>query len=303
MMNDISLSPDFINQVTTACRHYEKVERLGDLPIAGPALRAALSRNPDHPTGVEGRGRALQRAIQAGLEQLALPWALIQTDALDLANQKAQRASMALENAWGIIVRHRGDLKGALLHLDRAIALAQAQDAVLQLTRARNNRASVYREQARYDDAIHDYEQNLPLIEETGEAIAKAITLLNLGIAHTLNNAPVQAIPAQMEALALFKKLKDALGCYLAHTNLAEAHFYAKDLLMALQHAQADIQSNVAASHQAERQRIYAEILLAADDCEAARSAIARAWSLLHPDGPDSAPLDVSKAEWARKTM
>jgi len=79
MPNNEALAPNFTKQLKTACKHYHKPARLGDLSIAGPALRAALSQNPAHPTNLEGRGRALQQAIQAGLAQLAWPWDKIYT--------------------------------------------------------------------------------------------------------------------------------------------------------------------------------------------------------------------------------
>ena len=44
------LPADFVAQAQMACKHYGKPERLGDLPLASIALRAALTKNLRHQT-------------------------------------------------------------------------------------------------------------------------------------------------------------------------------------------------------------------------------------------------------------
>ncbi len=68
--NPTPFPPEFLKQVRTACKHYDKPERIGQLPLAAVALRAALLQDPAHPTDPAGRGRALQAAVDAGLTDM-----------------------------------------------------------------------------------------------------------------------------------------------------------------------------------------------------------------------------------------
>ncbi len=60
----------FYTQVREACKHYDNLARIANLPLAGLALRTALLQDIKHPTDHEGRGKALQQAIRVCLEEL-----------------------------------------------------------------------------------------------------------------------------------------------------------------------------------------------------------------------------------------
>jgi hypothetical protein len=63
-------SDEFSKQVQEACKHYNKPERIGKLPIASAALQAVLLQNPHHATDLEGRGKALCQVIDVNVEML-----------------------------------------------------------------------------------------------------------------------------------------------------------------------------------------------------------------------------------------
>ncbi len=49
-MNPTSQTFEFEKQVREACKHYNKLKRIGKLPIASLALQVILLQSPSHPT-------------------------------------------------------------------------------------------------------------------------------------------------------------------------------------------------------------------------------------------------------------
>ncbi len=284
-------------EAETPLQKARALRRLGGLTLAQHPPAAAAQRYQEAIALLEAQTLAEETWLYRDLA-----WAWGQAGALPQAQQALTRAEMALENTKAILYKRQGDFEAALIHLERAVDLAQAQRDWGQLLRARNNRAAIYRELEQYDDALAEYRHNLTLSIQTDELVAQAITALNLGICHLWKTSPdpAAAIRRETEALELFEELGDITGAFLAHTNLAEAHLAAGDLAAAQQHAEtglAHCDPPFRAHSCAERYRLCAEIHLALGTCEAASEHLERAQHLIYPHGLTESPLDQAIAQ------
>jgi tetratricopeptide (TPR) repeat protein len=242
------------------------------------------------PPAIDHYQRALQLlATEQATDLISLrrdlAWALMQHGDLNAARLEAQKVRIALGNTLGVIARRCGDFKQALEHLQTAAHVAQDIGDLRELMRVNNSLGRLYEEQGQLEQAITVYQDNLGVIETVGERVGQAATYLNIGVCHFKQHDYAAAIENETRALQVFEHLGDALGRLLAHTNLAEAQLELKQLTAARRHAEQAIQfSQMPAEDRAEAWRVYAEVLLAHSELDAARQAACTALDLAWPD-------------------
>ena len=264
-------------------------------------LRGHVWQATDHYRQAQ-RFLARQQATEEVWLHRDLAWSLMEQNDLDEAWDEAQRAQIALENTLGVIARRRGDLDQALIHYERAAAVAREVGERRQLARVINNLAVLYRRQGQLDRAVASFQENLPIIKEIGERVGQAITHHNLGICYDQLGEREKAIHHVSEALKLFQALQDAKGCVLSRTSLAEIHLGAGQLDKAREHAEAAIQveaGSIPPADYAEAQRMYAEVLLAQGHSTSALTVAREALVELEK----SEPAEPSQVAEMRKTL
>lgn len=158
--------------------------------------------------------------------------------------------------------------------------------------RIRNNIALLYEKKNQLQQAITVYQDNLLTIEQIGERVGQAITLLNMGDCYTELGENEAAIKYIAQALSIFTELGDAKGQLLAHLNLAKGYLQLKQLPAAEQHAQTASKAEykeVSKTAYAEALRVYAEVYLAKDDLLSALTTAEQALDARRqPNAPDS---------------
>ena len=197
-----------------------------------------------------------------------LAWVLMQQNDLSEAWHETERAQMELHNTFGSIARRQGKLDLAISHFEQAIAYGQERGEHRRLTRVYNNLALTYWGKEQFKEAIATFQTNLKVIEEIGELVGKAITLLNIGVCYTQIglDEPEKAITYFAQALPMFTTLGDVRGLMLANSNLGEQYMRLGELNIAQRYAKRITEideAQVPPSDYAESLRVYAEILLA----------------------------------------
>lgn len=247
-----------------------------------------------------------------------LAWALMEQNDLDEAREEAQRAQIALQNTFGVIERRSGDFEQALNHFQQAATYARDYGERRELARINNSLAILYWKRAQshlsiekymsseqqsateqliqenFKQAITIYQENLHLMEEIGELVGKAITLLNMASCYAGLGKLHTSIQHLEEALATFSILNDNKGKILARLNLAEQHLRLGQLEEARQYAEAATQIDqtlVPPGDYAEALRIYAEVLLAQNSLPTALTTAHQALEMRGlPNTQDDAP-------------
>ncbi|MGY1603702.1 CHAT domain-containing protein [Geodermatophilus sp. SYSU D00815] len=186
-------------------------------------------------------------------------------EAVDRARAVARTAARAgdgvaravAERAWGLALRHGGDLDRALVHLRRAVAVAlgagaaecagearvslayalvergrprQALDeidrALSELSgaaaaRARAQRGAILLDLGRHADALRDYEAALPALQEAGDLLWSYRVVWNRGLARAYRYEFAGAEEDLRRAEELADRLELPLSVGFAQANLA----------------------------------------------------------------------------------
>lgn len=199
-----------------------------------------------------GRAReALRLAEAAPGQAIALASSVAQQ-----ARQDGEVVAWAVaERAWGLALRHRGDLDSAIAHLQQAVrlghdcgsvggearitlafalaergqprqALKQIDQALHELdgvahARALTQRGTILLELGRYSQAVSSYRSALPVLREAGDLLWIYRVVCNRGLAHAYRHefAAAEADLRQAEQLADELKLRLSVG--FAQANLA----------------------------------------------------------------------------------
>ena len=215
---------------------------------------------------------------------------------LDLAWQKACLARFEAERLQGDIQARRGALAAAEAHYTQALALAQSFNHHDGEAKTHNHLATLLAKEGRLDEAREHRQQAIALFQQLGNQVHLAGAKLNLAFDHNLigqqravlppadeSVRPIfaQVVQAASEALELFERLAQSLGCAIAAQNLAEAYLYLGELAAAEQYAQQVIQSN-AAHVLPDGLRTLGEIRLAQGDVSAAETSIRQSIEKAH---------------------
>lgn len=196
---------------------------------------------------------ALRLAEAAPLEAAALA-----EQAAGRARDQADLAAGAVaQRAWGLALRHRGDLDTAIAHLQEAVrlglrsgtvvlagearitlafalfergrtrqALTQIDTAVRELdgaerARALAQRGTILAELGRLDEALDCYRAALPVLREAGNRLGVYRVVWNRGLAHTYRQEFAAAETDLREAERLAIELDLTLSVGFAQANLA----------------------------------------------------------------------------------
>jgi tetratricopeptide (TPR) repeat protein len=175
-----------------------------------------------------------------------------------LARAEADYAAAAIaERAWGLALRHRGDVDSAIGHLREAVRLGRragsprlAAEARITLSmalvergrpsqalaeigaalrdldgvegaRALTQRGTILLELGRYSQAVADYRAALPAIREAGDLLWLRRVVANRGLAHAYRHEFSQAEADLREAERLARQLDQPLAIGFAQANLA----------------------------------------------------------------------------------
>ncbi|MGH4027055.1 MAG: hypothetical protein ACRDRV_20995, partial [Pseudonocardiaceae bacterium] len=150
--------------------------------------------------------------------------------AVDLASSVARQAHQegevvaraVAERAWGLALRHRGDLDSAIAHLRHAVRLGHHGGSVDVAGEARITLAFALAERGRPRQALQQIDQALGELD--GVAHARALTqrgtiLLELG-RHS------EAVRSYRSALPVLREAEDLLWIYRVVCNRGLAHAY-----------------------------------------------------------------------------
>lgn len=216
-----------------------------------------------------------------------LAWNLSERSVIDLdeAEQEAHRAAIALEKLFGDIKLARGDDEQALVHLDRALNLAQEAGYDLQVVNIIINRSVIYRQHGMFDRAIQELHSIPHRYADADIGSTKAKRLTNLAICYYCAGDDEMAIHVQQEVGQLCKTIGDNAGYMLALSSVAESYLRRSQLDLARRYIDMVVAiepSSVPAGDYAEAQRVYGEVLLAAGELDDALAAVRTAQDLLH---------------------
>jgi len=183
-------------------------------------------------------------------------------------------AAAVAERAWGLALRHRGDLDSAIAHLQEAVrlgrrsgtalfagearmslafaffergrtrqALAEIDTAVRELDHADSARALAQRgvilaELGRLDEALACYRAALPVLRESGNRLGVYRVVWNRGLAHSYRQEFAAAEADLREAERLAVELDLTLSVGFAQANLAHVLGLRGDVPAALDYFQ-----------------------------------------------------------------
>ncbi len=146
------------------------------------------------------------------------------------ARRKGDRVTTAVaERAWGLALRHRGDLNSAITHLTQAVRIGAGCGAVDVAGEARMTLAFALSERGRPRQALEHIDQALRELD--GVAHARALTqrgtiLLELGRYD-------EAIGSYRSALPVLQEADDLLWIYRVVSNRGLAHAYQHEFAVA----------------------------------------------------------------------
>lgn len=105
--------------------------------------------------------------------------------ALSLAERSGDAGALAVAHtAEALVAEANGDLDLSASHMRRALVAAERANDVLQLSRIRNNRASVLTTRGLYREAIGELELAISLAERVGFPSMLGLALMNRGFCH-----------------------------------------------------------------------------------------------------------------------
>lgn len=140
----------------------------------------------------------------------------------------------------GWIFIHRQEWASAEADLTLALATAPPDAPVLRAD-IYDELASLYRQQANYEQAIGYAQQALALREEMGDLLRVADSFNNLGLAYAKLGELDHAIAAYQDALTTYQKMDHREAMATAQLNLGAAFYYAEDFEQAIAHYQASL--------------------------------------------------------------
>ncbi|WP_448623608.1 CHAT domain-containing protein [Geodermatophilus sp. URMC 64] len=207
-----------------------------------------------------GEGTTLELAHEALRLAEAVPAeaAARARDVVRLAGRDGDGAARAVaERAWGLALRHRGDLDRALVHLRRAVELAldagrpdiagearttlayalaergrprqaleEIDRALAELSgvaaaRALTQRGTILLDMGRHADALRDYEAALPVLQDAGDLLWSYRVVWNRGLARAYRHEFAGAEEDLRTAEELADRLDLPLSVGFARANLA----------------------------------------------------------------------------------
>lgn len=228
----------------------------------GPAANRALARfDRDRPHLDTARQWAAahpgtkrgDRLLVAEAEASAYPGFLryIDRDQLATAAHRALAAAQRLGDRRGEAVVHNrlghlyldlGDLKQAVRHHERQLALIRSDSDPTSELRALNNLAIAYTQSARFRQAIELNERQLELSRCGGNRLHEAMALCNLGRSR-LALSDLEAALADLEAaLALVQEMGEPYGESIVRSNLGDVYLAAGDPAAATTYYQAAVE-------------------------------------------------------------
>src|SRR3954449_3457634 len=182
-------------------------------------------------------------------------------------------AQAVAERAWGLALRHRGDVDRALVHLRRAVALAleagaaevagearmtlafalvergrsaqaleEIDRAVRELSdparaRARTQRGTILLEMGRHAEALAEWEAALPVLQQAGDLLWSYRVVWNRGLARAYRYEFTGAEEDLRRAEELADRLDLPLSVGFAQANLAFVLGLRGDVPAALDHS------------------------------------------------------------------
>jgi class 3 adenylate cyclase/tetratricopeptide (TPR) repeat protein len=226
------------------------------------SFRSALEQLPDGSTGalahlyrhigtallLKGAYAEADRAFSAGLavvsEQDDLESARLRVQIAQLyfrrGNYGAARSAMerAVDAATGLgaddlvaeglkylgnVAFHTGDLKGAAEHYLRSRTMYERLHNLSGIAEVRNNLGTIYRREARWDDAVAEYAACLALWERIGNPWGLAMSHNNIGEVERSRGDLGRAIASFEHAHAIFQSLGAATEAAIAMIGLGAA--------------------------------------------------------------------------------
>ncbi|WP_314221007.1 AfsR/SARP family transcriptional regulator [Streptomyces zaehneri] len=197
------------NEVKTAFRQArEAAQRLGDLFAEGYA-HGALAQASVSSGSLEDASAHMTRALELFTE-------FGDPGALGKAHSQA---------SW--VVERTGDIPGALDHARQALKLNRSTGAETITTgRILNTVGWYHAHLGQYEQALAHCQEALPLLEEGGDVMGFADTLLSIGYTHRLMGAYGPAASLYEEALPHLRATGATFNCATALDELGDIHLH-----------------------------------------------------------------------------
>lgn len=221
-----------------------------------------------------------------------LAWVTLEQGQLADTDKELARFTIALEKWQGALAESRGHYQQALTHLNQAARIAEQYQLSMERAPVSNNRALLYRKMGAYDQAIAEYQEAIQWDEATNVVAGRVDSLLGLGVCYYQQGHYAQAIDIEQQALHLCTTQGSVGMEVLVCCQLAEAYLASGQQHPARTYAEraVAIDQELARPHDyAEAQRIYADVLLAFRELDAALTAAASAYTIIQPMLEESA--------------
>lgn len=306
------------SEVSQILGHYEEAENEARAALNEATTPMAQSSASQHLGAIEEvRGDIVQAGVyyQQALQLLEsntreawlrrdLAWIQLEQGDIEQAWQEIERANIALANISGDIARREGKYELARTHFQQAIDCARRAGERHLLAKAVNNMAILHSNNGNHEAAIDTFREYLQIAEEIGELRSRSMALYNIGVDYYMLEEFDSAIDYASKGLQIYEDIGDHKGQILAHSMLGESYLAIGNIDDARLHTEAAIAKDVAESllvDYAEALRVHAEVLLAFNETDAAKTTALRAHTLIM--GNNEEPIEPFTAAYIFDTL
>lgn len=144
---------------------------------------------------------------------------------LTAARQMGDRRNEGLcLNNLGYTYQRRGELDQAMHWYEQCLPLWRELEDRQGEGETLNNMAAIYQQQGRYDKALKQYEQSLSIRQEVGDRKGEGRTLNNIGQLYQCQGDYEQSLPYYEQCLPIAREVRDKIGEGHTLNNIAEIY-------------------------------------------------------------------------------